>query len=138
MQTTNEGNQASKNPKKSYLSKVCYVFFGLTIAFVLVFIFWKNQSNKRLESEFAMPPIPPPSTLDAKDNNTCPVWSFVGDGYCDDEANVPECGYDFNDCMIVVKLKMTEVFVKIALVTYLRTKQRNTRRTIAKIIITEP
>ena len=112
MQTIIEGNQASKNeqnndqndqkvtekraelalknPKKSYLSKVCYVFFGLTIAFVLVFIFWKNQSNKRLESEFAIPPIPPPSTLDAKDNNTCPVWSFVGDGYCDDEANVPE------------------------------------------------
>ena len=95
MQTTNEGNQASKNPKKSYFSKVCYVFFGLTIAFVLVFIFWTNQSNKRLESEFA---IPPPSTLDTEDNNTCPVWSLVGDGYCDGEANVPECGYDFNDC----------------------------------------
>ena len=85
-----DGNQDAKGAKKSYLSKVCYVFFGLTIAFVLVFIFWKNQSNKRLESEFAIPPIPPPSTLDAKDNNTCPVWSFVGDGYCDDEANVPE------------------------------------------------
>ena len=91
----NEEFQDSKAAKKFYLSKVCYVFLGLTIAFVLVFIFWTNQSNKRLESEFA---IPPPSTLDTEDNNTCPVWSLVGDGYCDGEANVPECGYDFNDC----------------------------------------
>ena len=90
-----DGNQDAKGAKKSYLSKVCYVFFGLTIAFVLVFIFWTNQSNKRLESEFA---IPPPSTLDTEDNNTCPVWSLVGDGYCDDEANIAECWHDLDDC----------------------------------------
>ena len=77
---------------KSYLSRVCYAFLGLTIAFVLVFIFW---TNKRSNPEFA---VPPPSTLDTKDNNTCPVWSLVGDGYCDDEANIAECGHDLNDC----------------------------------------
>ena len=47
------------------------------------------------DSEFA---IPPPSTLVTKYNNSCPVWSLVGDGYCDDEANIVECGYDFKDC----------------------------------------
>ena len=79
----------------AYLFKVCYVFFGLTIGFVLAFILWANQSNKRSEYEFA---IPPPSTLDTIDYTTCPVWSLVGDGYCDDEANIVECGYDFKDC----------------------------------------
>ena len=87
-----EGNQDSR---LAYLSKVCYVFFGLTIGFVLVFILWTNQSNKRSEYEFA---IPPPATLDTIDNTSCPVWSLVGDGYCDDEANIVECGYDFKDC----------------------------------------
>ena len=29
---------------------------------------------------------------------SCQVWDIVGDGYCDDEANIPECGYDFRDC----------------------------------------
>ena len=92
----NEGKQDLKEAKKSYFSKVCYVFLGLTIAFVLIFIFWTNQSNKSSESEFV---IPPPSTLyRAEDNTTCPVWSLVGDGYCDDEANIAECGHDFDDC----------------------------------------
>ena len=31
-------------------------------------------------------------------NLSCPHWELAGDGYCDDEANVPDCGYDFNDC----------------------------------------
>ena len=52
-----EGNQDSR---PAYLSKVCYVFFGLTIGFVLAFILWTNQSNKRSEYEFS---IPPPSTF---------------------------------------------------------------------------
>ena len=87
-----EGNQDSR---PAYLSKVCYVFFGLTIGFVLAFILWANQSNKRSEYEFA---IPPPSTLDTIDNTTCSVWSLVGDGYFDDEANMAKCGHDSNDC----------------------------------------
>ena len=89
----NEENQDSKETKKSYLFKVCFVFHGLTFAFVFVFIFW-TKLNKT-SSEFA---IPTPSTLGSKDNTTCPVWSLVGDGYCDDEANTPECEYDFNEC----------------------------------------
>ena len=77
--------------KTSYLSKVCYTFLGLTFACALVFIaFWSNQSDE--ETQFSKTP---PST---KDNNTCPVLSLVGDGYCDDEANVPYCGYDLEDC----------------------------------------
>ena len=31
-------------------------------------------------------------------SNACPFWELTGDGYCDDEANIPECGYDYNDC----------------------------------------
>ena len=77
--------------KTLYLSKVCYTFLGLTIVCALVFIvFWSNQSNK--ESQFSKTP---PST---KDKSTCPILSLVGDGYCDDEANIPECGYDLKDC----------------------------------------
>ena len=77
--------------KTLYLSKVCYTFLGLTIVCALVFIvFWSNQSNK--ESQFSKTP---PST---KNKSTCPILSLVGDGYCDDEANIPECGYDLEDC----------------------------------------
>ena len=30
--------------------------------------------------------------------SNCQVWDIAGDGFCDDEANTVECGYDFNDC----------------------------------------
>ena len=28
----------------------------------------------------------------------CPFWHLANDGYCDDEANIEECNYDFGDC----------------------------------------
>ena len=31
-------------------------------------------------------------------NSSCQYWDIVGDGYCDDEANIEKCGYDLNDC----------------------------------------
>ena len=35
---------------------------------------------------------------DVQSNDSCPFWHLLGDNYCDDEANIPECGYDFDDC----------------------------------------
>ena len=31
-------------------------------------------------------------------SHSCPFWELTGDGYCDDETNIPECGYDYDDC----------------------------------------
>ena len=31
-------------------------------------------------------------------NESCSFWHITGDEYCDDEANIVECGYDFKDC----------------------------------------
>ena len=92
-----EKTQVSHKITKLFLSKVCYVFLGLTFAFILVSIIWKIQSKTSSESGFVIPPADA-DTLEVKSNRTCPVWSLVGDGYCDDEANIPECGHDFNDC----------------------------------------
>ena len=87
-----------KVSKNSYFSKVCSTFVGLTIAFILSFICWMIYGGgNNSDSEFA---IPPPSTLGTKDNNSCPVWSLVGDGYCDDEANIGECAHDLDDCCL--------------------------------------
>ena len=35
---------------------------------------------------------------DMKSNDSCPFMHILGDNYCDDEANILECGYDLNDC----------------------------------------
>ena len=31
-------------------------------------------------------------------NESCSFWHITADEYCDDEANIAECGYDFKDC----------------------------------------
>ena len=28
----------------------------------------------------------------------CPMPNWIGDSYCDDETNIPECMYDGGDC----------------------------------------
>ena len=28
----------------------------------------------------------------------CPKPNWIGDGYCDDETNIPKCNYDGGDC----------------------------------------
>ena len=83
--------------KKQFISKVCYVFLGLTFACVLAFIIWQTHFNQESKDKFVIPS----ATTQAYLNNTCPVWSLTGDNYCDDQANVPECGYDFKDCCVL-------------------------------------
>ena len=72
------------------VSKVCYVFLALTLACALIFILIFVRSNKEVPT--------PIFEKETKLNYSCTVWSLVGDEYCDDEANVPECGYDLKDC----------------------------------------
>ena len=81
-----EETQPPTKISKPFLSKVCYVFLGLTFAFILVFIIWKIQSKNSSGSGFAIPPADK-DTLEVKNNYTCPVWSMVGDGHCDDVVN---------------------------------------------------
>ena len=80
-----------KDPK-TFLTKVCYGFLALTLAFTIGVVFWGIQSQN------SNPDFVIPETKVDTLNNTCPVWSLVGDNYCDDQAIKPECGYDFNDC----------------------------------------
>ena len=34
----------------------------------------------------------------------CPLEFFVEDGFCEDESNIPQCGYDGGDCCGAMKL----------------------------------
>ena len=76
-----------KDPK-TFLTKVCYGFLALTLAFTIGVVFWGIQSQN------SNPNFVIPETKVDTLNNTCPVWSLVGDNYCDDQAIKPECGYE--------------------------------------------
>ena len=78
---------------KQYSSKVCYVFSGLTIAFVIALIYWVYQ-----EKDISTTPTFQNSDLKVNTETNCMVEPLVGDGYCDDEANNAECDFDLDDC----------------------------------------
>ena len=77
---------------------VQYIGFSLlSIASALtVMIVWYSNSNR---SESNMVGISPQKYLNESFfNSPCEHWEIVGDGYCDDVANIEDCGYDLNDC----------------------------------------
>ena len=84
--------------KSKVVCRIQYIGFSLIsmgCAFAVMIIWYTVwlEKNKCLEGTKSTT-----NTTDARSNNTCPVWDLTGDGYCDDDANIPECGYDFSDC----------------------------------------
>ena len=89
--------QESKTSKQ-FVSKVCYVFLSLTLAFVVALIFWTTQSNQKDDFADTQPfRNSNPETLETLES-VCLVEALLGDGFCDDEANTSECDYDLEDC----------------------------------------
>ena len=71
-----------------------YSLLGITGALVVMVVWYVSK----LEDH---PPILEPYPTETKastSNQSCSVWEITGDGYCDDDANIPSCGYDFQDC----------------------------------------
>ena len=86
-----------KSNRKDYWGKVCYIFLGLSFTFAIVFtIFWLVRTTDSDQSESKVTN----STQNTNDTfiATCPNFDIIGDGYCDDEANTPQCMFDLNDC----------------------------------------
>ena len=57
---------------------------------------------QREPKEFSTRELPKVTTENSLVNGTCPdhVINLLGDGYCDDAANIEECWYDKDDCCI--------------------------------------
>ena len=85
--------------KDKILAKVqygMYSFLSIFCAFVVMIIWYTSWlEDKTITNEIGN------EQTDIKvnaNNSTCQVWDITGDGFCDDEANIAECGYDFKDC----------------------------------------
>ena len=91
--------KGEKYQKRKFWKKIEYIGFpllSLFCAFIVMFI-WLINGNDTNEAQ----------TIEEAKNETesgsslCPFWELTGDGYCDDETNIPECGYDYNDCCLL-------------------------------------
>ena len=92
-------NQSSDDSKKIVVckkSKELVIFCAICVAvalFVMIgyFTFLSPEEKDNPTEE-------PTEEVDETNSTTCPFLILVGDGYCDDEANTPECLYDSGDC----------------------------------------
>ena len=109
----NEANDKEKSRKKQedkikeqelrrkdqILCKIQYAMYTLLsiVAAFIVMIIWYTAwlENKKITIEIGNEQ---PGIKANSNNSGCPFWDITGDGFCDDEANIPECGYDFKDC----------------------------------------
>ena len=79
-----------KASRHEYICVVLTTFICMTVPFI-----WYHLDREGKEDV-----ILPGQTYNQaeKSNDSCPFLHIVGDKYCDDEANILECGYDWNDC----------------------------------------
>ena len=85
--------------KDRILCKVQYAMYTLLsiIAAFIVLIIWYTSWLEKQSMTIGIG-YEEPDIKASSNNSVCPFWDITGDGFCDDEANIPECGYDFKDC----------------------------------------
>ena len=85
--------------KDKLLCKIQYALYTLLsiVAAFIVMIIWYTSwlENKTITIEIGNYQT---DIIAGSNSSGCPFWDITGDGFCDDEANIPECGYDFKDC----------------------------------------
>ena len=87
-----KNQKKAKIPPHEYICVILLTFASMSIPFI-----WYHLSRE--DREYGV--LPGQTYNQAKDmqsNDSCPFWHLLGDNYCDDEANIPECGYDLEDC----------------------------------------
>ena len=69
------------------------LFFSLlsVLSATFVMVYYTIDRAMAMENEVLIP-------SENKTEAGCPFWHLANDGYCDDEANIEECNYDFGDC----------------------------------------
>ena len=75
-----------------YICVILLTFLCMSIPFI-----WYHLSRED-KVDAVIPGQTYNQAEDVLSNNSCPFWHLLGDNYCDDEANIPECGYDLEDC----------------------------------------
>ena len=79
-----------KASRHEYICVVLTTFICMTVPFI-----WYHLDREGKEDVI----LPGQTYNQAEESNdSCPFLHIVGDNYCDDEANILECGYDWNDC----------------------------------------
>ena len=84
--------------KKQTASRHEYICVALTTFICMTVPFIWYHLDRDGKEDVILPGQTYNQAEDMKSNDSCPFWEILGDNYCDDEANILECGYDLDDC----------------------------------------
>ena len=97
VQITSQEQEAKR--RKKICHRIEYILVSLMCsicAATVVFVWYQVEGDKKpglfIGQDLNQQPMQELS------NYSCPFWHITGDKYCDDEANIAQCGYDFKDC----------------------------------------
>ena len=76
--------------KKRVITVVLFSLLSVLSA-TFVMVFYTIERAMAMENEVLI-------LSENKTEADCPFWHLTNDGYCDDEANIEQCNYDFGDC----------------------------------------
>ena len=93
-----EQKPRKKVKKTNTLEYVIFSLLSVFAASLVTIIFWNSNSSDLADNIIIIGTENPLDLQEVTSNYSCPFWAITGDGYCDDEANIAECGYDFKDC----------------------------------------
>ena len=98
VQITSQEQEAKR--RKKICHRIEYILVSLMCsicAATVVFVWYQVEDTNR--DLFIGRDLDQP--MQELSNYSCPFWHITGDDYCDDEANIEQCGYDFKDCCIM-------------------------------------
>ena len=94
-----QGQETEMKKQKAKMKRqheyICIILS--TFIFMIIPFIWYHLEREE-KGDFILPGQTYNQADDMKSNDSCPFMYIIGDNYCDDEANIPECGYDLNDC----------------------------------------
>ena len=93
-QKEQEDQEPESKKRKAKRHEYIGAILASIICIIIPFIWYHLE---RENEKIILPSLPGPGQAEDK-NDSCPFWHLLGDNYCDDEANIPECGYDLEDC----------------------------------------
>ena len=102
IQSVKEAQSEERNAtrRKNICHRTEYIWVSLVCslcAATVVFVWYQVEDTNR--DLFIGRDLDQP--MQELSNYSCPFWHITGDDYCDDEANIAQCGYDFKDCCIM-------------------------------------
>ena len=93
-----EGQETEMKKQKAIMKRHEYICVIIsTFIFMIIPFIWYHLGREE-KGDVILPGQTYNQDDNMKSNDSCPFLHIVGDNYCDDEANILECGYDWNDC----------------------------------------